>query len=435
MNKMDLNMMSQTEADEESKPVGFLGTIKRILIFALPLVVIAGFIALFALVVATGPRPKEKESTAHPPSVQFAVAQARPTTIGITVQGEARPRSEATLAAQVAGRIVWVSPNYADGGSFREGEVLARVDAADYQLAVVRARAQVAQAEEGLAREEAESELARQDWQALGRGEPPPLAVREPQLAQARAQLASAQASLRSAELDLSRASIRAPFTGRIRERHANVGDYVGPSSPVVVMFATDTMEIRVPLTDSDLAAMRLPVGFTATAVNAGPVAEVSSVTAGRIQTWQGRLTRTEASIDARTRLVYGIVEVRDPFSASQTAPLAPGMYVTARLQGSGSENLVAAPRNALKRNEFVYVITADNTIDVRQVRPAQTTADEVLFRDGVANGERLVVSVLSQPRQGMAVTPIASAAQEAEAEAAAQAAAPAAQEPLDIRE
>ena len=79
---------------------------------------------------------------------------------------------------------------------------------ADYQLAVVRARAQVAQSEEALPREEAEGELARQDWQVLGRGEPPPLAVREPQLAQARAALAAAQAPLRSAELDLSRASI-----------------------------------------------------------------------------------------------------------------------------------------------------------------------------------------------------------------------------------
>ena len=408
MNKMDLNMMSQTQQDDDQpKNTGFFGTVKRIVIFALPLVVIAGGIALLMLMFATQSRPKEKGEAPHPPAVQFAVAHARPTTIGITVQGEARPRSEATLAAQVAGRIVWVSPRYAEGGAFREGEEIVRVDPANYQLAVVRARAQVAQSEEALAREEAESELARQDWQALGRGEPPPLAVREPQLAQARAQLAASQAALRSAELDLSRASIRAPFTGRIRQRQANLGDYVGPSSPVTVMFATDTMEIRVPLTDADLASMRLPVGFSATTANPGPAAEVSSVTGGRIQTWQGRLVRTEASIDARTRLVYGVIEVRDPFGAAHPAPLAPGMFVTTRLQGASSETLVAAPRSALKRNEFVYVVTADNTIDVRQVRPAQTTADEVLFRDGVADGERVVVSVLTSPRQGMAVTPI----------------------------
>jgi RND family efflux transporter MFP subunit len=428
MNKMDIDMMTHTAVEDEKPKRGFLGRLKQIAIFAAPLVVIIGGGLLLALMIATGPKAKEKGEAPHPPAVQFAVAHARPTTISVNVQGEARPRVEATLAAQVAGRLVWASPKFAEGGSFAQGEVMARIDAADYQLAVVRARAQVAQSQEALAREEAEAELARQDWQALGRGDPPPLAVREPQLAQARAQLAASEAALRSAELDLNRASIRAPFTGRMRERRANVGDYVGPGSPVAVMFATDAMEIRVPLTDADLASMRLPVGFTASAANAGPTAHVTSVTGGRIRAWEGRLVRTEASVDARTRLVYGVVEVRDPFNIRHSAPLAPGMFVSVRLEGSSTETLVAAPRSALKRNEFVYVVTAENTIDVRQVRAAQTTADEVLFREGVADGERVVVSVLTSPRQGMAVTPINRAGESTTP-------APATQQELDIRE
>lgn len=430
MNMMDRNMTSATETEEPPKRT-LLGKIGRIIAFAAPVAVLIGVGLLIMLMVATADKAKEKGEAPHPPAVQFAVAHSRPTTISLNVQGEARPRVEATLASQVAGRIVWASPKFVDGGSFTEGEVMARIDAADYQLAVVRARAQVAQSEEALAREEAESELARQDWEALGRGEAPPLAVRAPQLAQARAQLAASQAALRSAELDLNRASIRAPFTGRVRERRANVGDYVGPGSAVAVMFATDAMEIRVPLTDADLASMRIPVGFTATGANPGPTAHVTSVTGGRLYTWQGRLVRTEASVDSRTRLVYGVVEVRDPFSTRHAAPLAPGMFVAARLEGSGRETLVAAPRSALKRNEYVYVVRADNTIDVRQVRPAQTTADEVLFRDGVADGERVVVSVLTSPRQGMAVTPIDRAGEAAQTTTPAPAAG---QEQMEIR-
>lgn len=406
MNKMDLDVTIPAEEEKPHSPI--LKLIKRIAVFAAPLLVVAligggGFM----LMMATASKTKEKADAPHPPAVQFAVAHARPTTIGIDVQGEARPGTEASLAAQVAGRIVWVSPKFLEGGAFAEGETLARIDDADYQLSVIRARAQVAQAEEGLVREEAEGDLARQDWQALGRGEPPPLAVRAPQLAQARAALAAAQASLRSAELDLSRSNIRAPFTGRMRERRANVGDYVGPGAPVAVMFSTAAMEVRVPLTDADLASMRIPVGFAASGANAGPVAHISSVTAGRIRTWEGRLVRVDANVDARTRLVYGIVEVRDPFNARLAAPLAPGMFVSTRLEGSSSESMVAAPRSALKRNEYVYVVRPDNTIDVRRVRAAQTTADEVMFREGVADGERVVVSVLTSPRQGMAVTPI----------------------------
>ncbi len=427
MNKMDLNMLTETAtASDEDQPKTLWSRVRQALIFAAPVAVIVGGIALFALMMLTAPKPEEKNAAPHPPAVQFAVAHARPTTIAINVQGEARPRFEATLAAQVAGRIVWVSPKFAEGGAFAEGETLARVDGADYQLAVVRARSQVAQAEEALVREEAEGELARQDWQALGRGEAPPLAVREPQLAQARAALAAAQAALRSAELDLARTNIRAPFTGRLRERRASVGDYVGPGSPLAVMFGTETMEIRVPLTDSDLASLRVPLGFTASASNPGPAAHVTNVLGGRIMTWEGRLVRTEASVDSRTRLVYGTVEVRDPFAARNVTPLAPGMFVSARVEGAGRETLVAAPRSALKRNEFVYVVTAENTIDVREVRAAQTTADEVLFREGVADGERVVVSVLTSPREGMAVTPI---------NRAGESTTPPAQENLDIRE
>ncbi|MGE0597540.1 MAG: efflux RND transporter periplasmic adaptor subunit [Hyphomonadaceae bacterium] len=424
---MDLSTMTPDET-EESPRSKLLSRVKRGAAFAAPLLVVVGGGAAFAVMLATGPKPEEKGEAANPPAVQFAVAQARPAAIAINVQGEARPRTEAALGAQVGGRVVWVNPSFANGGSFREGDTLLRLESADYQLQVVRARGEVAQAQEALTREEAEAELARQDWESLGQGrEPSALALREPQLALARAALAAAQASLREAELNLARANIRAPFTGRVRERQVNVGDYVAPGASVATVFATDVMEIRVPLTDADLASLRTPVGFIAANASAAPAAHVSVMSGGQLRTWEGNLVRTEATIDARTRLVYATVEVRDPFSARHSAPLAPGMFVSVRIDGSSSENMIAAPRTALKRNQYVYVVGADNTISIREVRPAQTTADEVLFREGVADGERLVVSVLSAPREGMAVTPI-----DREGNTAAQ---PAAQENLDIRE
>lgn len=401
-------------AEGTTGPMAF---IRRSAMVLAPIGVVVGVVMIMGVLDATKPKPEKKDEGPGAVAVQVADVQARATRLSITVQGQATPRTQAALAAQVSGRIVAVDPAFAAGGAFRKGQTLVRIDDADYRLAVIRARAQVAQAREGVAREEAEAELARSDWQALGQGQKAsPLALREPQLAQAKAALDAAQAQLRGAELDLERTNVRAPFDGRVRSKKLNVGDFVGPGAIVGEVFATDVMEVRIPLADGDLALLQTPVGFNASAARAGAPAHLTAQVGGQERRWEGRLVRTEAAVDAQTRLVYGTVEVRDPFGARLGAPLAPGLFVTAHIDGAKAETFAAAPRSALKRNEFIYVVTAENTIDMRTVRAAQTTGDEVYFRTGVKPGERVVVSHLPSPRQGMKVTPIARAAQ-AEAE------------------
>lgn len=406
-------MNGPEENDVIERPkAGLMGWVRRFAMILAPIGVIIGVVVIMGVLDATKPKPEKKDAAPGPLAVQVAPVEARTTRLSITVQGQAMPRTQAALAAQVAGRIVSVDPAFAAGGAFRRGQTLVRIDDADYRLAVIRARSQVAQAREGVVREEAESALARRDWEALGQGkEASSLALREPQLAQAKAALDAAQAQLRSAELDLERTNVRAPFDGRVRAKRANVGDYVGPGAVVGEVFATDVMEVRIPLADGDLAMLQTPVGFNASSANRGAEAHLSAPVAGQVRKWEGRLVRTDATVDAQTRLVYGTVEVREPFSSRHGAPLAPGLFVTAHIDGAKSEVFAAAPRSALKRNEFIYVVTADNTIDIRTVRAAQTTGDQVYFRNGVKPGERVVVSHLPTPRQGMKVTPIARAA------------------------
>jgi RND family efflux transporter MFP subunit len=397
----------QTQAPTEA-PKRRFNLSPRAFRVALPLAVLAGGAALTAGLMATGPKPDKSDAGPKPVAVEIAQVEARESPIAIEVQGEARPRVEADLAAEVAGRIVWTSPNFAQGRAFAKGETLVRIDPADYRLSVTQSRARVAQAEEALAREEAEAELARQDWADLGRGgEASPLVLREPQLAQARAGLASAKALLAASELALARTAVEAPFAGRVRTQSVHVGDYVGPAAALGQVFATDTMEVRVPLADRDLAQLGVGIGYAAASQAAAPAAKVSGVAAGASVSWEGRLVRTEAAIDARTRLIYGVVEVGDPFAAKHAAPLAPGMFVTVSLQSPKSAALMAAPRAALKKNEFVYVVRADDTIDIRSLVAAQTTAEHVYFTSGLAAGERVVVSPLPSARQGMKVAPL----------------------------
>jgi len=140
----------------------------------------------------------------------------------VETQGEARPRTEIDLVPEVGGKVVYVSPNFIEGGLFRKGETLYRIDDRDYKVAVIRAESGVAQAEQALVREIAEGEIARRDFEELGQGEPTALALRQPQRQQAEAALQAAKAELEAANLQLTRTYVNAPFNGRVRAKNSD---------------------------------------------------------------------------------------------------------------------------------------------------------------------------------------------------------------------
>jgi hypothetical protein len=108
--------------------------------------------------------------------------------------------------------------------------------------------------------------------------------------------------------------------------------------------------------------------------------------------------------VDAQTRSVLGVVTVANPFGASQDAPLAPGLFVTATIEGARTEALVRVPRAALRKEDEVLVVRADDTLDLRKVTRARSGPDGAWLRAGVAPGERVVISALGAPSEGLKV-------------------------------
>jgi multidrug efflux pump subunit AcrA (membrane-fusion protein) len=254
----------------------------RFILFGVPVLILVLFFVLFAAMMATAPRPEQAEFTPRPAAVFVAEARSEPVRLTVVTQGEVRPLIEISLTSQVSGRIAEVNPSFTQGGFFEAGETLVRIDDADYRLAATRAEAQVAQARQRLLLEEAEGELAREEWSSIGQGEASALALREPQLAEARAQLAAAEASLQEARLNLERTRISAPFAGRVREKSADLGQYVGAGSQLGAVFSTGTAQIRLPMTDAQLGKLGIPVAFRATADEPGPEVAISAVVAGQ---------------------------------------------------------------------------------------------------------------------------------------------------------
>ena len=161
---------------------------RRLKVFGTLAVTVVG-IGLAAVLVMTSRMPESQTATPKPPSVEVQIAEATQHTYRIQSQGTALPRTSIRLVSEVSGRVVSIADSFDAGQVFAKDDVLLTIDPMDYELSLMQAKAQVAQAELRLLTEINEAEIVRREWQLLKQEEPTGLQAREPQLATARAAL------------------------------------------------------------------------------------------------------------------------------------------------------------------------------------------------------------------------------------------------------
>ena len=365
---------------------------------------VGGWMAMSAL------KPTPQKADQAPKGLAIFTVPVETADLQMTVrsQGEVKPRREISLSPQISGRINYVSPAFIDGGFVRKGDVLIRIEDADYKLDRIRAQSQVASAEQALVREEAQSDIARQDWEELGTGTPSPLAVREPQLAEARAALDAAKAQLQDTELALERTVVRAPFDGRIRTKEVDVGQFTSIGQSIGRMFGTEIAEVALSLSDDELGRLGLNLAFEESKENPGPRVTLSTQVAGKPRQWVGRITRTSAAVDQQTRLISAIATVDDPFGkgADGDAPLAPGLFVSATIEGELLKNVLTAPRSALRNSDQVYVANPEtSTMSIKTVNVIYSSPDGVYMTSGIEPGDMAITSPVQAAFEGMNIT------------------------------
>ena len=385
---------------------------KNILKIVAPLAIIGLAIGGFVLLDVAKPEPDKKVEPPRPLSVYVESAEQADVALQVTTGGEVRSRTDVNLVSQIAGRIISVSSEFTEGGKVSPGVTLVKIEDTDYQLALSQAQARVAEAEVGVQEAEASADVARKQLRDAKNASP--LALKKPQVAQAQARLKAAQAELAQAELDLSRTEITLPFEGRISEKMVDVGQYVGPGTFLGKAFATDVVQIRLPLTDSQLASLGLPIGYVAE--QRTPIrVELSAVVAGKEQHWQGELVRLDASIDTETRTLFGQVEVIGPYDSNVSEngmPLAVGLYVNAEIFGREIQNATVIPREALRAGDTVFVINEDQRLEIREVVVAHSSESEAIIESGIKPTDRVIVSSIRNPIPGMSLAALSVDAQ-----------------------
>lgn len=365
----------------------------------LPLLVltVAGLVS--AAVIMLKPEPVRIDPVPVIPLVEVIDATPESTLLTVSSQGTVQPRLQTTLVAEVSGRIIEVSPHFRPGGFFRAGESLLRLDPADHAANLALEEAALAQAEYTLEREQAEAEQAALDWKDLGIGSPTSLALREPQIRQAQAQLTSAQARVAKAKRDLERASATVPFDGRVRETFVDLGGYVSgnPGTILATVYATDAVEIRLPLTPEELNRITLPDPRPGESPGDGPRVTLSSRQGRHLHTWEGKLVRAEAAFDSRSRLTHVVAEVKDPYTRDPgqptRPPLQPGMFVQASIEGLPLPEAIAIPRHALREGNTVLVADQADTLQRREVTVASADTQTAILEAGLQPGDRVIVS------------------------------------------
>lgn len=369
----------------------------------LPLAVVATGLLVATVLVTAGAKVETQPPQAVARLVRSLIVEPGDHTLDVFAQGTVEPRTESELMAEVPGRVIEVSPAFAPGGFFSEGDVLVRLDARDQELAVTRTSASLegARSRRALAEKTFERTEKLRTSGALSARE---FDDAENALLLARAAFIEAEAAHAQAQRDLERTAIRAPYAGRVRKAQADIGQFVSRGSRLGSIYATDYAEVPLPIPDTDLAFLDLDLGGSG-----GPEVELSTTFAGRRSRWKGEIVRTEGEIDPRTRMVTVIARIEDPYAREAQdetlqQPLAVGMFVDARIRGRTIPDAVTLPRTAVRDGRRVLVIGDDELLHFRDVEIVRNMRDDVLVSAGLQPGDEVCVSSLDTATEGTRV-------------------------------
>jgi RND family efflux transporter MFP subunit len=341
------------------------------------------------------PPPETKDTASVDPLVEVLPLEEITASFQIASQGTVRPRTETVLSSEVSGAIVSISPKFIAGGIFAKGEELMRIDPSNYTGAVDRAKATLTQRQiefDGAER------LRSQGYRA------------ESEYASAAAALAGARADLTNAERNLERTYISLPYEGMVRTKEADLGQFVSPGTRLGVTFATDYAEVRLPLTDQDLAFIELPnaAAIRASGAADGPLVVLSAVRKGRLSHWPARIVRSEGVVDDKKRVTYAVARIADPYklidSLGDQNTLPMGTFVAASIEGLTVDNIIRVPRTTLRGNNQLMFVDSDNRLQIRDVDVLRADADYAYLRGGASAGDRISLTTIESPMNGMRV-------------------------------
>lgn len=318
--------------------------------------------------------------------ITTAKAELRPVERSVTFVGELQAEEEATIKAEIKGKIGGVYKNL--GESVRNGELIANINSEEYRISQE-------QATQALKEAQSKYELARLNWErAKGLFDKGLISERESD--EARESLKGLEATVKERHAALEMAakrlrdtSIIAPFSGVIKERFVNPGDYVEDKGAIVSIVALSPLKLRASVPESAAASMKKGLKVAI------------SVVAYPNKVFEGAVIRISPSVDPRTRTLH--IEAAFP---NKDGILKPGFFAKGRVVTKTADKAVFVPEEAIVAFAGIkkVFIIENGAASERIVKAGERLENMVEITEGVKEGEVVATSALNKLSTGVKV-------------------------------
>ena len=354
---------------------------------------------LFALVACGNESPAEQ---VHPPievNVVRAVEHSVP--IGGLYPGRTVGSKEVQVRARVEG--ILLRRAYTEGQAVTAGQLLFEIDAAPFEVALNRVKAQLAQANATLS-------AAHRRWQraqeliktnAISRRERDDT---ESDLDFAKAAVKLAEAEVQAAKINLDYTQVKAPIAGITSREAVSEGSLVGPDNSLLTTITQlDPLWVNVSLPDKLVLGIRRMIERGEAAFEGKREVEII-VGQGEQYPFYGQINFTESAIDRRT----GTVQLRAIIPNPENA-LLPGQFLRVKLHGLMSLNSIVLPARAVlqgAQGTYVYKVGKDNKAEMVDVTLGMDADEGVIIESGVDAGDLIIVDGVSRVQPGAILDP-----------------------------
>ncbi len=372
-----------------------------------PIVVVASGVWGAKWLMETGPKARQRNVEKHARFVQVTKVHPSQETARIHAMGTVMPTKQIMLQPRVSGEVVKISPSFVPGGTFRQGEFMLQIDPADYELAVKRAESQVTEAEYEYKIEQGRQDIAQREWELLGAEKDASdldraLALRKPHLERTEAMVSNAEAALAEARLELERTTLKAPFDCMVISEDIDLGAQVTPQTQLATLVGTDEYWVRASIPVSQVSWIDFPQASDA---EGSPATVHQQLDAADAQEWAGHVDRLMGELEPQGRMARVLISIENPLASAEGegVPLILGSYVNVTIEGRPIENVFKLSRTTLREGNRVWVMQGKK-LDIREADIVWQNRDYVMVRGGLSAGEKLVVSDIPAPVQGMAL-------------------------------